>query len=59
MDTIIYFDYYKIADEMDISKDIVNKIEKEVKEEYPDDRMMFELHVMRALKSRYWESVSL
>ncbi|MBN2534752.1 MAG: hypothetical protein JXB88_17840 [Spirochaetales bacterium] len=59
METIKYFDYYKIAGEMNISQDIVNMVEKEVKKEFPDDRMMFELHVMRALKSRYWESVSL
>ena len=59
MNTIKYFDYYKVAKEMDISEDIVLNIEKEVKEEFPDDIMMFELHVMRALKSKYWEKVSL
>ena len=58
MDTIKYFDYYKVAVEMDIPENIIHKIEKEVKEEFPDDMMMFELHVMRALKSRYWENVS-
>lgn len=57
MNTIKYFDYYKVAQEMDISEDIVLKIEKEVKKEFPDDIMMFELHVMRALKSKYWEKV--
>jgi hypothetical protein len=34
---------------------ILKKIEKEVKEEFPKDKMMYELHVLRALRSKYWE----
>ena len=37
---------------------ILRKIEKEVKEEFPKDKMMYELHVLRALRSKYWQKVS-
>ena len=55
MEDIEYFDYYKVAEEMAIPQDIVMKVENDVKNEFPDDKMMYELHVLRALKSRYWE----
>lgn len=49
MDAI--FDYSSIAKEFKISENIVRKIENEVKREIPDDDMIMELHVLRALKS--------
>ena len=49
MDTI--FDYQSIAVKFGISDNIVKKIEEEVKKEIPDDNMIMELHVLRALKS--------
>ena len=49
MDTI--FNYQSIADKFGISDNIVKKIEKEVKKEIPNDNMIMELHVLRALKS--------
>lgn len=55
MEKIEYFDYRKVAKEMNVPKTILNKIEKEVKEEFPKDRMMYELHVLRAIRSKYWE----
>ena len=58
MENIEYFDYYKVASEMGIAQDIIIKVEKDVKREFPDDKMMYELHVLRALKSRYWEKAS-
>ncbi len=58
MEEIEYFDYYKVVEEMAIPKDIVMKVENDVKNEFPDDKMMYELHVLRALKSRYWEKAS-
>ena len=58
MEEIEYFDYYKVAEEMAITEDIVIKVENDVKSEFPDDKMMYELHVLRALKSRYWEKAS-
>ena len=58
MEDIEYFDYYKVAEEMAIPQDIVMKVENDVKNEFPDDKMMYEIHVLRALKSKYWEKAS-
>lgn len=33
---------------------ILRKIERDIKKEFPLDKMMFELHVLRAIKSGYW-----
>lgn len=55
MEKIQYFDYQKTAKKLKVSDVILKKIEKEVKKDFPFDRMMYELHVLRALKSRYWE----
>jgi hypothetical protein len=59
MEKIEYFDYKKVAKEMKVPDSILKKIEKEVKEEFPKDKMMYELHVLRALGSRYWQKESL
>ena len=58
MEDIEYFDYYKAAEEMLIPQEIVTRVENDVKNEFPDDKMMYELHVLRALKSKYWEKAS-
>jgi hypothetical protein len=55
MEKVEYFDYRKVAKEMKVSDAILKKIEREVKEEFPNDKMMYELHVLRALKSKYWQ----
>ena len=55
MEKVEYFDYLRVAREMKLTDAILKKIEKEVKEEFPKDKMMYELHVLRALRSRYWE----
>ncbi len=55
MEKIKFFDYMKVAREMKVSPSIIKSIEKEVREEFPSDRMLYELHVLRALKSKYWE----
>ena len=57
MGQIEYFDYKKLAKEMKIPNTIVRKIESEVKKEFPTDKMLYELHVLRALKSKYWQNV--
>ena len=57
MSKIEYFDYEKVANEMNVSDSILRKIEKEVKEEFPKDKMMYELHVLRAVKSKYWQKL--
>lgn len=55
MEKVEYFDYQRVAREMKVPSAILKKIEKEVKEDFPKDKMMYELHVLRALRSRYWE----
>ena len=40
---------------MNVPNAILKKIEKEVKFEFPKDKMMYELHVLRALRSKYWQ----
>jgi hypothetical protein len=47
----IMFDYQSVADKFGIPDAIVKKVEKEVKKEIPNDNMIMELHVLRALKS--------
>lgn len=54
MGYIEYFDYRKIAREMKIPASTLKKIEREVKREFPHDKMMYELHVLRAVRSKYW-----
>ena len=49
MDTI--FDYSSMAKEFQVSESTVRAIEKEVKREIPNDNMIMELHVLRALKA--------
>jgi len=55
MNKIEYFDYQKMAEEMHVPAAILRAIEREVKEEFPKDRMMYELHVLRAIRSKYWQ----
>lgn len=55
MKKIEYFDYQKVAREMGMSDTILKKIEREVKKEFPSDKMMYELHVLRAVRSKYWQ----
>ncbi|MBI4619998.1 MAG: hypothetical protein HY739_07530 [Desulfobacterales bacterium] len=55
MEKIEYFDYQKVAKEMKVPDTTLEKIEKAVKKELPKDKMMYELHVLRAVRSRYWQ----
>lgn len=54
MEKIAYFDYQKVARDVGVPDVVLKRIKKEVKKEFPTDRMMYELHVLRALRSRYW-----
>ena len=45
------FNYQSVADKFDIPDNIVKKIVKETSEEIPNDNMIMELHILRALKS--------
>lgn len=44
------FDVKKAIKESSISKKDLQKLEKEIRQEFPNDRMMYELHLIRALK---------
>ncbi|GAB6274907.1 MAG: hypothetical protein STSR0004_17720 [Peptococcaceae bacterium] len=55
MEKIEYFDYQKVAKEMNVPDNTLKEIEEEVKKEFPKDKMMYELHVLRAVRSKYWQ----
>ena len=55
MEKIEYFNYHKVARELKVPKNILKDIEREIKTEFPSDKMMYELHVLRAIKSKYWQ----
>ncbi|MBU1262123.1 hypothetical protein KKG61_05280 [bacterium] len=55
MENIEYFDYQRVAREMHVPDITLKKIEREVKEEFSKDKMMYELHVLRAVRSKYWQ----
>ena len=55
MDKVAYFDYPKVAKEMKVPVTVLKEIEREVKKEFPNDKMMYELHVLRAVRSKYWQ----
>lgn len=58
MRKIEYFDYQKAARDMKMPHSVLKKIEKEVETEFPKDKMMYELHVLRAIRSKYWQKTS-
>jgi len=43
------FDVERKCKELGISKDIFETLSKEVRSDFPNDEMMFELHLIRAL----------
>jgi hypothetical protein len=45
------FDYISFANSLSINSDVVKFFEQEAKDEFPNDIMLRELHVMRALKA--------
>jgi len=45
------FDYVSFANSLRINSDVVASFEQEAKEEFPNDAMLRELHVTRALKT--------
>ncbi len=54
----IIFNIREKAQELGISKDIYKKLEREVRQDFPNDEMMFELHLIRLLKSYSRKKVS-
>jgi len=49
MDTI--FNYQSVAEKYGIPNSIVKEIVRETRKEIPNDNLIMELHIMRALKS--------
>jgi len=45
------FNYQAVANKLGIPDEVVRIIENDVKKEIPDDNMIMELHILRALKS--------
>jgi hypothetical protein len=45
------FDYQTSARAMNIPDSVLLDIEKDIRNEYPDDAMLAELHILRALNS--------
>ena len=43
------FDIGKIIKESGLSHELIQKLEKEIRQEFPTDEMMYELHLMRAI----------
>ena len=44
------FDYRSIAEARGVPYDILSAIEEEARAEFPQDSMMMELHILRAVK---------
>ena len=53
-----YFDIEKEVKESKIPANVLQRIKTEAKAEFRNDPMMYELHVLRAIKSRFWEKKS-
>ncbi len=51
MESRIIFDTKRLIKELGISQEEYKELEKTVKKEFPQDEMMFQLHLLRALKS--------
>ncbi|MCL1967629.1 MAG: hypothetical protein FWF67_07070 [Fibromonadales bacterium] len=47
------FDYISFANSMRIDSAVVASFEGEAKQEFPNDDMLRELHIMRALKTYF------
>ncbi len=43
-----YFDFESIAEKAKISEEKLDKLCKLIREEFPKDEMMYELHILRA-----------
>lgn len=55
MQKIEYFDYLKVANELKMPNNVLAELIHDIKLEFPKDKMMFELHVLRAIKSMFWK----
>jgi hypothetical protein len=46
----VMFDYKSLGKNLAISQKIVKKFENEARSEFPFDKMLMEIHVLRAIK---------
>jgi hypothetical protein len=46
-----YFDYISIAKKCNLSEDTIKQLEDLERKEFPRDQMMFELHMLRMIRS--------
>lgn len=53
-----YFDIEKSVKESKVPENVLQRIKSEAKAEFQRDPMMYELHVLRAIKSKFWEKKS-
>ena len=44
------FDYEALSRQYEVQPEVLEQLVKEVREEFPDDELLFELHVIRALE---------
>jgi hypothetical protein len=44
-----YFDYERVAAELRVAPDELAELEREVRDQYPHDQMLFELRMLRTL----------
>ena len=56
MEMSIFFDTDKLATELRISRNEFNSLKTSVREELPDDEMMYQLHLLRALQRKSMKS---
>jgi hypothetical protein len=54
MRNICYFNYYKAAKKIGMTQIEIENLEKEIKNEFPTDILMFELHFIRAIQSKIY-----
>lgn len=45
------FDYEQLAKKCNVKSDILNKLVEEASREFPNDQMMIELHIIRAIRA--------
>jgi hypothetical protein len=47
----LMFDYRSLGEKLAVPPKIVQKIEEEVRNEFPFDNMLMEIHILRAIKT--------
>jgi hypothetical protein len=51
MDSRIFFETDKLAAQLKLSRQEYDALKAAVREEFPEDEMMYQLHLLRALRS--------